>query len=548
MGTSNKFLGKFWRVLHKKKGILGERIPLGAVGGSILLLVLDAQHDVGQNTQDQGAGDGGQGDLTEGDGQAADARNEDDGDHEQVAVLLQIYLLDHLQTRHGDEAVESHAHTAHDAGGNGVDEGYEGRQEGDGDGHEGGHGDGDDGCVTRDGHATHRLAVGGVGATAEDGARHGAYAVTQQGVVETGILQKILFNDGGQVLMVGQMLGKDHGGHGNIGHEEGEDVLAVDVLDTLDGLHEGEVGNRDDGLDAEVGEEIDDGIEIDNQQGGDVGDLTDDGEDGGHGVACQNTDDEGDEADHLLAEGGAEHGDGQGDETADDGHVDGTACGGGLEVADGVTCQGQTDDGDGGADDGGGHELGDPLDAHQFNDQGDQHVDETGHGGADDETHITGLGGCGTREGGAHGADEGEGGAQEHGALEAGEELVDQRADTRAQQSGGGAHLRGEGGHRAAGVDDDGHHQGGGHDGQELLDGEDDDLTGLRSVLDAVDEFHACVVLRVSSYYNVAATRLGTFVSGKKTARLRVGGRHGDARKQGSIRFLTTSPNASAVP
>ena len=481
--------------------------------------------------------------------------------------------MDHLQTRDGDESVQSHTNTAHDAGGNGVHEGHEGRQEGDGDGHESGGVDGDDGGVTRDGYATDRLTVGGVGATAEEGTCHRTHTVTQQGVVETGLLQKILLNDGGQVLVVGDMLGEDDQGHGGVGHGNGADVGAVNILEALDGLDEGELGERNDGLHTEVGEQVDQGIEVDDLQRVHTGEGTDDGEDGGQSVTGQDTHDEGDQADHLLTEGGAEHGNGQGDQTAEDSDVDGaggslegvffygfTRClvghgindqgdiltnvavliqhgvdlfgvsnggndvavcivvdgiavginGGvvgdghgvtagldlgeihGLQITDGVTGQGQTDDGNGGANDHGGHQLFDPLNANELDDECDQHVDQTGDDGTDDQTQVTGLSGNGTGKGGAHGANEGEGGTQEYGALEAGEEQVDQSTNTGAEQGGGGAHSGSACGHIAAGIDDDGNHQGGGHDGQQLLDSKDDNLTEPRLVIGAVDEFHVC--------------------------------------------------------
>ena len=400
--------------------------------------------------------------------------------------------MDHLQTRDGDESVQSHTNTAHDAGGNGVHEGHEGRQEGDGDGHESGGVDGDDGGVTRDGHATDGLTVGGVGATAEEGTCHRTHTVTQQGVVETGLLQKILLNDGGQVLVVGDMLGEDDQGHGGVGHGNGADVGAVNILEALDGLDEGELGERNDGLHTEVGEQVDQGIEVDDLQRVHTGEGTDDGKDGGQSVTGQDTHDEGDQADHLLTEGGAEHGNGQGDQTAEDSDVDGAAGGSGLQVADGVTGQGQTDDGNGGTNDHGGHQLFDPVHANELDDESDQHVDQTGDDSTDDQTQVTGLSRNGTGKGGAHGADEGKGGAQEYGALEAGEEQVDQSTNTGAEQGGGGAHSGSACGHIAAGIDDDGNHQGGGHDGQQLLDSKDDNLTEPRLVIGAVDEFHVC--------------------------------------------------------
>ena len=48
------------------------------------------------------------------------------GDNEEVSVILEVNFLDHLQTADCDEAVERDAHAAHDAGGNRSEESCEG--------------------------------------------------------------------------------------------------------------------------------------------------------------------------------------------------------------------------------------------------------------------------------------------------------------------------------------------------------------------------------------------------------------------------------------
>ena len=62
---------------------------------------------------------------------AADTRDKDNGDNEEVPVILKVDLLDHLETADCDEAVESYADAAHDAGGNGGEEGCERGDKGD---------------------------------------------------------------------------------------------------------------------------------------------------------------------------------------------------------------------------------------------------------------------------------------------------------------------------------------------------------------------------------------------------------------------------------
>ena len=92
----------------------------------VVVLLGVAEYNVREDSEKKCAGDGGYRDLAEGDGQAADAGDEDNGDNKEVFVILKVYLLNHLQTADGDEAVERDAHAAHDAGGNRCKEGCKG--------------------------------------------------------------------------------------------------------------------------------------------------------------------------------------------------------------------------------------------------------------------------------------------------------------------------------------------------------------------------------------------------------------------------------------
>ena len=147
-----------------------------------LLVLCFGDNQVDDDAQDQSASSGGKGDLTNGHCHAADAGDQDGSDYEQILVLVQVYLLDHLQTGASDEAVQGGADTAHDTAGNGIQEGHEGSEEGDHDAHNSSGGDGNNGGVLGDSHAANGLTVGGVGAAAEESAGHGADAVAQQGV------------------------------------------------------------------------------------------------------------------------------------------------------------------------------------------------------------------------------------------------------------------------------------------------------------------------------------------------------------------------------
>ena len=62
--------------------------------------------------------------------EAADAADQNGRHDEQVAMVAQIHGLNHLQAADRDEAVQRDADAADDAGGNRVDEGHEGIEEG----------------------------------------------------------------------------------------------------------------------------------------------------------------------------------------------------------------------------------------------------------------------------------------------------------------------------------------------------------------------------------------------------------------------------------
>ena len=96
--------------------------------------------------------------------------------------------------------------------------------------------------------------------------------------METGLFQKILLDDGGEVLVVGDVLGKDHEGHGNVGPEEGLDVVEVDSLDAMDGFLEGELGSGDEGFEGDGGEQVGDRGEVDDLQCVDAGGVANDGD------------------------------------------------------------------------------------------------------------------------------------------------------------------------------------------------------------------------------------------------------------------------------
>ena len=229
---------------------------------------------------------------------------------------------------------------------------------------------------------------------------------------------------------------------------------------------------------------------VDDDQSVVSGVLADQGKDGSDKIACQDTDDEGDQLDHVLAVGGAEHGHRQRHQAADQRDIDGAPFHVAThQVTDGVAREAQADDGDGGSDDDRGHQLVDPLDAAELDDQGDGDINEARDQGAEDQAGIADGDGGRAAEGGEHGADEGEGRAEEHRAGAPGEEQIHDGADAGAEQSRRSAHPV---------ADDRRNRDGRRHDGEQLLQRKEDNLSELRSVFDTVDKIHTFSLLLFS--------------------------------------------------
>ena len=223
--------------------------------------------------------------------------------------------------------------------------------------------------------------------------------------MQTGIFKQILLDDAGEVLVVCDVLGKDHEGNGNVCHGNRADVCTDvsvgKVIVAAEGFYEGEVG-----IPLHVGELG----EVDDLEGFDICRRTDTGEYCGGGVTGKDTDNEGDELHHLFAEHGAEGNDCKGYKRAykasDRVSIHGEGSGGILcsadSIADGVTREGKTDDCNCGTDNDCGHELCDPTHTCEFNDKSDYHINEGCKCRTDDKTEVSDRGGNSAGERRAH--------------------------------------------------------------------------------------------------------------------------------------------------
>ena len=160
-------------------------------------------------------------------------------------------------------------------------------------------------------------------------------------------------------------------------------------------------------------------------------------------------------------------------------------CSGAQRTGDRAARKGKTDQGDRRADDCGGHDLIDPLDPRELDGDCDDDIHKSCEQGADQKSEISERHGRRSRKRRRHRSDEGERTAEEYRALEFGKELIDERARACAEERRRDGHIAS----RHA-VDGDRDCDGRRKNGEQLLQREQNDLPGLGSVFDTVDEFH----------------------------------------------------------
>ena len=460
----------------------------------VLFRLLELMKDyVNDDAKNKRASDRGDNDLADSHGHTADTGDENNRYGEEVCVILEVNLLDHLKAGNRDEAVEGDTNAAHYASGNGIKEGYKGRYEGYENRKDSSRGDGCYGCVTRDRYTAYRLTVGGVGTAAEECANHRAYAVTEKGVVKTGILKKVMVNDGGEILVVCDMLRENNESNGDICNCDGCKIAPLKVTEALERINEGKFGDGEEGLDGNaVCNKVLEGSEVNDLHSVNACDIADYGEHKSYRIAGEDTNDEGDELGHLLTVGRAENNYNECNNRTDEREPEigahneravavlGTV---GEYVLNSRACERKTDERNGGTDNYRGHELVDPFNANKLDHNRDCYVNETCKDRADKDSEVAEAHRGSACEGCAHRADEGEGRAEEHRTAELGEELINDCAYARAEKRCGCGHTV---------TYDCGHGDGCGDDRQELLNGKDDKLGEFRSVVDAIDKivFH----------------------------------------------------------
>ncbi len=132
--------------------------------------------------------------------------------------------MNHFQSRYRDKTVERDAHAAHYAFRDARKEQGERGEEGAYYCHYSGGQYRNYRGVARDGYATDRFAVCGIGAAAEERARYRAYAVAEKRTVQSGVFEKIGFDYRRNVFVIGYMFGEHDERDGYIGYRYRADI------------------------------------------------------------------------------------------------------------------------------------------------------------------------------------------------------------------------------------------------------------------------------------------------------------------------------------
>lgn len=475
---------------------------------------------VDDDADDECGGYAGDLECAEVEDKSADSEYKDCCDYEEVSVFAKVNALNHLKSGYCDEAVEDYADAAEYAARDGVYEGDEGAEEGKEHCQNRGAPDGYNRSIFGYCDAADGFTVGSVGAAAEECACHGAYTVAEEGFVKAGVLKKVALDDGGDVLVVGDMLGKYYEGNRHVEEHQSSEVCKGEckaaVFKLVDGFNEGELGHVEEAAEVYGFEVFYKGGVVDYFECFNAGCVSDKGEDGSGEVACKYAYKEGNELPEALALSGDQDGYKEGNKSADDGNeaVAFTGGGGFGQVGNRVSCKGKTNERNSGSDYDRGHKLVKPTGTNRFDYKGDYYINKSCEERARDNSEEA------KHRGGVHRGKKCEGASEEHGAFASGEEKVYYGADACAEERRCGVHFKVC---CAVSVCQNRHNDGCGDDCKKLLKREDDKLAELRLIFNIVNKFHCSFLLIIGFCFFLFAENLDSALA--------VDGRNADGNK-----------------
>ena len=293
--------------------------------------------------------------------------------------------------------------------------------------------------------------------------------------------------------MIRDMLCEDYESYGGKEHDYGDDIGkglngGSAVHDFIECLNKGEFRQSNEACEFNGLEVIYNGRIVYYLEISGIGKISDNGEDRACDIARSDADYEGDELHALGTLDGSKDGDAEGDKADEDADEVIFAGGSSGDIAYRARAEAETDESNGRSDDDGGKELLDPLGSDEVDNECDDGIDKTCDDCADDYAECAESGRA------DQGADEGEGAAEEDGALTLGEEDVNEGTDACAEKRGGLAEEFGS----CCGIHEHGNEHGCGYDSKQLLEAEYQILAEFGPFVDVIDEFHF-VFLRIFS-------------------------------------------------
>ena len=410
------------------------------------------------------------------DGQSTDTGDEDRGNREEVFVLAEVDVFEHLQPADCDESIERQAYAAHDTVRDRLQDRHDRAEEAQYDTHDRRNQDRSDGSVFRDSYATYGFSVRRVGADTEDRTGDGAYAVTEERSLQSGFaFNEVFTDDGTEVLVVCDVFREDNECYGdecqsdfrNACTRQGrsctvcceDSIVDVTVYQFFDRFDQSKVRIVQEALYRHGREVVHDRSPVDDLEVFHLASVAEDGEERSKRITRTDTDDERDKThgfEFLLR--GADDDRDERNETAEKCNqvVRSVDCGAACfhDVSHSATREGKSDQRDRRSDDNRRHEFGYPFRSDKVNHDSDHNVDETCQNTTDDNSEITEC------DRGEQRSKERERATDDNRALEFGEEQVNDRTYTCTEDCCGD--LRGQ-------TDDGRDRNGRRHNGKHLL-------------------------------------------------------------------------------
>ena len=366
--------------------------------------------EINQNSHQQRGGNTGDLDTDEVKCQTSDAEHQNGADYKQVAVIVQVHLLNHFQSADGDKTIQGNANSADNTDRNGIDKCHKRREERTEKAENGSQNDRIDGRVTGNCHTADCFPVRGIRASAEKRPQNRAESVSQKRSVKTRIFDQVPSDNRAEVLMVGNMLRKHDQRHrGEQEKDIGNSYSAAQRLcSVFQHSEERKLWNTEEACSGKIPEIICQRRIIDNLQIGNPRCMTDCCKDRRYQISCKNTNDKRNHPDMTASVNRSRNRNQKSNQATENGNQVIVTAGRIVQVADCGGTKAQSDQGNRGADNNRRHKPVHPFCSDKRDNDGKNDIDRTGKNGSQKDSEIT------KRAGADQGRDKSKGASQEN--------------------------------------------------------------------------------------------------------------------------------------